>query len=55
MQERQGAQACLAVIAARVLNNQRGIPFELPRKLKGQAAFGNVPFVLGGVEREAHY
>jgi hypothetical protein len=43
-QQCQHAQACLAVIAAGVLNYQRGIPFEFRSQLKGQAALGYVPF-----------
>ena len=48
MQQRQDPQARLAVIAASVLNDHGGIPFQLRGQFKGQAALGYVPFVLGG-------
>jgi hypothetical protein len=47
-------QACLAGVVACVLNRQPGFPFQFRRKLKGQAALGHGPLVLGGVEGKAH-
>jgi hypothetical protein len=48
VQQCEHAQARLAVIAAGVFNDQRGIPVEFRSQFKGQAALRYVPFVLAG-------
>lgn len=44
----------LAIFPSRILDDQRGVPFERRCALKGDAARCDIPLVLSGVEADCH-